>query len=297
MSRLVFCFFLVIVSSCGDELDSSSLRDFGHVDFMKIRPNNNYNVICADGSVELDVTLKAIKEGRVCEIECGPFEQKVNNKCVFVPGPEACKSLPGNLVFLGGQCRARVYCGPFEHTINNKCVFVPGPKACKSLPGDLIFLEGQCRARDYCGPDKIIIGDRCAKKDLKGLHCRFEIFGINSCIDYRGSGWDEDKALKLCQGLNSFEMEAKLEPGPCELKTYDTLCRVNMSNPGPYISEKEQIQGISWGASEHAYLFAVGLPEWVCDSAPFIIGDHSQKQQGTWPEKADWLHLDENLGE
>ena len=199
---------------------------------------------------------------------------------------------------INGKCQKKVTCGPFESKINNKCIFTPSPEACQSLPGDLIFLEGDCRTRDYCGPDKTISGDRCVadpNSGIKGAHCRFEIFEINSCIDYRGEGWNKNKALKLCQGLNSSEMEAKLEAGPCEPKTYDTLCRVNMSNPGPYISEKEQIQGLSWGEAEQAYLFAVGMPNWVCDSAPFIIGKYTQKQKEAWPEEADWIPLDQNL--
>ena len=53
-------------------------------------------------------------------------------------------------------------------------------------------------------------------------------------MDYRGAGWDSERALNLCKGLNDGEAEAVLAPGPCKLDSldekerYNTLCETTV---------------------------------------------------------------------
>lgn len=63
--------FLLFVS-CSQENSSnhnSNLFSFGDVVHADKRPNGNYNIVCRDGTIELDVPLDKILENEVCETE------------------------------------------------------------------------------------------------------------------------------------------------------------------------------------------------------------------------------------
>ncbi|NRA68833.1 MAG: DUF547 domain-containing protein [Pseudobacteriovorax sp.] len=72
MKRLTLFIMLTLVYSCQKKHEPYHLLDFGRVMHLTERPNGNYNVICIDGTIELDVTFDHLVADNVCLIPADP---------------------------------------------------------------------------------------------------------------------------------------------------------------------------------------------------------------------------------